>query len=145
MTTPQHPPQPLYAWHFSTGTLRFQYENVPVEAGLTLKTDDYPVPEKYGFHASVSPLDALKYFAVRPNDRIVISRVRLSGACVVDETHLGRRLVAQCREHLWTADAEPALENYAVALAHRAVAWLSIEGVIMPVQISDAILARRCW
>jgi hypothetical protein len=132
---------PVYAWHFSTGTLRFQYADTPVEAGLILKTDEDPVPERSGFHASILPLDALRFFAVRPNDRIIISRVKLSGKMVQTEN----TLVAQQREHLWTADAEAALEDFAQSYVYQALDWLKAENVAIPDVITEAMQSRRRW
>jgi hypothetical protein len=104
----------VLAWHFSDGELRFDYAGVKVEAGLVLETQEKPVAEKKGFHASISPLDALSWYAVRPQDEFIISRVRLS-AEIVEKRH---RLIAQRREHLWVADAKAVLEEIVAMKRH---------------------------
>jgi hypothetical protein len=109
--------RPIYAWHFSNGYLRFDYEGQKIEAGLDLETDAQPVPEKKGFHACTNPIHALRWFAVRPSSQVIVSRVRLSGIVIEDNSKAailkGTQLVAQRRVHLWIADAVDTIKQLA--------------------------------
>src|SRR5690349_794002 len=98
----------ILAWHFSDGELRFDYAGTKVEAGLVLETAEMPIAEKQGFHASISPLDALNWYSVRLQTAFIISRVRLSGEILEERD----RLIAQRREHVWVADGRPVLREF---------------------------------
>jgi hypothetical protein len=105
----------ILAWHFSDGELRFDYAGMKVEAGLVLETEKKPIAEKNGFHASIRALDALSWYAVRPQTEFIISRVRVSGEMINGAPYKNgtERIVAQKREHLWVADAKAVLEEFA--------------------------------
>ncbi len=134
----------IYAWHFSTGELRFDYAGTKVKAGLILETDDNPIPDKVGFHASVKPLDALRFFAIRPNDRKMISRVKLRGQIVEDGvSQRGTRLTAQRREHLWVADAQDSLESFALSFLDLVFDWLKKDNILISDIIFEALNERK--
>jgi hypothetical protein len=99
----------ILAWHFSDGELRFDYAGTKVEAGLVLEKKELPLGEQNGFYASLEVLDALRWYAVRPQTEFILSRVRLSGEIIEEK----QRLIAQKQEHLWVADVKPVLEEFA--------------------------------
>jgi hypothetical protein len=136
----------ILAWHFSDGKLRFDYTGVKVEAGLVLETTEKPVIGRKGFHASIKAVDALNWFSISPSDEILVSRVRLSGDIVIDNSKsYGERLVAQKREHLWVADANDTIETYAM-MAYR---WILRKarnaGVPIDNQLETILSLRRQW
>jgi hypothetical protein len=96
------------AWHFSDGFLRFNNEVMKVSGVLSIETGGKPIANKNGFDASIRPLDALRWYTVRPQTAFIISRVRLSGEIVEEK----QRLIAQRREHVWVADARPLLRDF---------------------------------
>ena len=98
--------QGLLAWHFlpADGHLQFGARS-KVKVGQTLRRDPAKLSLcNYGLHASVRPLDALKY-APGP----VVCRVRLGGTIIEDDD----KCVASRRTVLWMADAERDLRLFA--------------------------------
>ena len=98
--------QGLLAWHFLPADGRLQFgARSKVKVGQTLRRDPAKLSLcNYGLHASVRPLDALKY-APGP----VVCRVRLGGTIIEDDD----KCVASRRTVLWMADAERDLRLFA--------------------------------
>jgi len=97
----------IEAWHFIPVDGRLQYgkRRTVVRVGQTLRRD----PEKlelckYGLHASIKPLDALRY-APGP----IVCRVQCSGKVIEDSD----KLVCSRRKTLWMYDATPVLRSFA--------------------------------
>ena len=96
----------ILAWHFLPKDGRLQFGRRPkVKVGQTLKRDPFKLCLcTYGLHASVRPLDALRY-APGP----VVCRVRLGGTIIEDSD----KCVASRRTVLWMADASRELRLFA--------------------------------
>ena len=97
----------MLAWHFLPSDGRLQYGDLRtlVKPGQTLRRD----PAKllmcnYGLHASVRPIDALRY-APGP----IVCRVRLGGTIIEGDD----KVVASRRTVLWMANAERELRLFA--------------------------------
>lgn len=120
----------VYAWHFSTGELSFDYEGISIVDKLLLKTQSRFIPDKSGFRARVNPLDALRFFAIRPNDNKFISRVKLS---------------VRRREHLWVADAQDTLEDFALSYIDLIFDWLKKDNIPVPDIIFEALNERKLY
>ena len=96
----------MLAWHFLSWDCRLRFSCwTKVRAGQTLRRDPAKLALcRYGLHASVEPLDALKY-APGP----VVCRVRLGGT-IIEDTN---KHVASRRTVLWMANAERDLRLFA--------------------------------
>ena len=96
----------LLAWHFLNEDERLGYgRRSKVHVDQTLRRDPAKLALcSYGLHASVRPIDALKY-APGP----VVCRVRLGGTIIED----GDKCVASRRTVLWMANAERELRLFA--------------------------------
>ena len=96
----------ILAWHFLPEDERLQFgRRTKVKVGQTLKRD----PSKlsmchYGLHASVRPLDAIRY---APGS--IVCRVQLGGTIIEDDD----KCVASRRTVLWMADASRELRLFA--------------------------------
>jgi hypothetical protein len=156
--------KPIYAWHFSTDELDFDMQGTKVEAGLTVSMDDNPIVRFKGFHACIRSLDALDYFAQRPNpdNLIIVSRVRLSGQTTNDASvkiieilseddlfefespHLfaPATIVAQKREHLWIADAKSTVEVFGVWCYKESLNILRDKNYVISSVFDEALIAR---
>ena len=103
-------------WHFLDKSKRLAYgDERLVVSGETLSVpEDKPlVLCKYGMHASLNPLDALK---LAPSFTI-ICRVELLGERIDGDN----KSVARSRRVLWMADASDTVKAFAFACADRAV------------------------
>ena len=96
----------MLAWHFLNEDERLGYgRRSKVHVDQTLRRDPAKLALcSYGLHASVRPIDALKY-APGP----VVCRVRLGGTIIED----GDKCVASRRTVLWMANAERELRLFA--------------------------------
>ena len=99
-------------WHFLREDRKLCYEDGrEVKVGETLSVLDDSKPLElceYGMHASLRPLDALKY---APGG--VCCRVILSGDVVTGND----KMVGKCRTVLWMVDAEKILQRWALDCA----------------------------
>lgn len=136
-------PELVYGWHFSNGTLNHQNQEIPVSAGLRLKVDGLPLTEHNGLSACTSAMDALQFFGVRPDDRLIVSRVRLEGSMIPGSR--GSTLMAEQREHLWCADAEAAIEALAMSYVTLALDWLRTHNVVIAEHIENMLIVRQKW
>ena len=95
----------MRAWHFVGEGRRLGYgDGTTVAPGYTYTWDGPLVLCRTGLHASVRPLDALKY-APGP----IVCRVECGGAVVDGDD----KIVCSSREVLWMADAAPVLRHFA--------------------------------
>jgi len=96
----------VLAWHFLQSDERLRFgRRSKVYVGQTMRRDPEELELcKYGLHASVRPIDALKY-APGP----VVCRVRLGGT-IIEDTN---KCVASRRTVLWMANAERELRLFA--------------------------------
>lgn len=134
--------KPIYAWHFSDGFLRYDMSDVEVKAGLVLETDAEPEVEKQGFHACCGAHDALFNLTSKPIDNLIVSRVKLSGK-IVRKDYGYEVIAAQKREHLWIADANKIVEEFALQYIEEALRQLEKANVIIGDTLYWAIENRR--
>lgn len=113
--------QPIYAWHFSDGYLRFEYKDTKVEAGLILETNVPVDIGKAGFHACVGAYDALFNYSARPSEIIIVSRVRLAGKMITANSYGYEVISAQKRQHLWAVVANSPLERFGLWYLEEAI------------------------
>ena len=123
----------MKAWHFLREDRRLGYgDRRIVEAGETLTVDCRPVLCRAGLHASVSPLDALRY-APGP----VVCRVQLGGTIVRGDD----KVAATERTVLWMYDSSPVLRHFARACALDVIhMWDAPEVVIQYLRTGDESL-----
>jgi hypothetical protein len=134
--------KPIYAWHFSDGYLRFDMRSVEVAAGLVLEADGEPIVAKKGFHACRGAHDALFNLSSNPPKTLIISRVKLSGKMVTAD--LGYEVIAaQRREHLWVADADKAVEEFALSYIEQVLRLFERAKVVFGDTLDWAIKNRR--
>ena len=95
----------ILAWHFTDGMkLR---DGRPLVVGETLKHDGPLVPCESGLHASIRPIDALRY---APGS--TISRVECGGE-TIEHGNPVDKFVCRERRVIWTADADTTLRAFA--------------------------------
>ena len=126
----------MEAWHFlrPDGWLNYP-PHMKVEVGQTLTVDQEPILCERGLHASVRPIDALKY---APG--AIVCRVRLGGTIVTGDD----KVAATERMVLWMAEADRVLVGWAawcaagalIGAATGAAAWAA-----MNVELKRRLLA----
>ena len=102
----------ILAWYFLPDDRKLRYAPyTPVEPGQVLRVEG-PLVElcRRGLHASIRPLDALRY---APGS--IVCRVEMGG----DILHGDDKLYASERKTLWVADATNALHEFACLCAER--------------------------
>jgi len=126
------------AWWFepSDGVLGYGDGRRP-EAGATHTVDVAPVLCEAGLHASIRPLDALKY-AQSAN----VWRVELGGRVVRGDD----KAAATKRRYLWRIDATEVLRAFARAEALRVVRlWSAPDVVVQYLKTGDESLRDAAW
>ena len=115
------------AWHFVGDTLR---DGRPVpKDGEWLEHVGKLVMCETGLHASMNPLDALRY-----SPSTTLCRVRLGGKIIEDTD----KVVAHRRRIVWRIDAEPVLRAFARGCALQAVPlWNAPDVVIRYLRTGD--------
>ena len=110
---------PIRCWHFACDDRKLHQAReshgriVEVVPGLTLGEPRHLImPRECGLHASIRPLDALGYAYGS-----YVSRVELRGR-IIDG---GDKLCASWRRHLWCADADAVLREFARWCALRVI------------------------
>ena len=94
----------MKAWHFLRNDGKLRDGTTPPKIGKTLVYDGPIKMCTSGLHASVTPLDALKY---APGN--IICRVKLGGVIIKSDD----KLVASERTILWQYNAESVLRHFA--------------------------------
>ena len=101
----------IQAWHFiHNRTLRFTHndkENVRIRKGQTLHVEPPLEMCSHGLHASINPLDALRYY--NNGDPITVCRVELWGTMIKGDD----KICAEFRKVLWHADCTNTLHLFA--------------------------------
>ena len=126
-------------WHLSGGTLGFKHgrrNHVKIETGATFRVRGDLKMCRFGLHASQKPLDALNY--AKGN---IASRVRLFGKRIDQDD----KSCATHRTHLWVADAEKTLFEFACWCAETALRRCQEKGINTDERSWAAIRARRLW
>ena len=123
---------PTLAWHWAKNSLRTQHSDEPIVVGETLEASGPLELCKNGMHASICPLDALKY---APGS--MLCRVRLDGEIIKGED----KLCARKRTVLWIADAEKMLHEFAFLCAERALD----KAMVKDERSWNAIKVKRLW
>lgn len=117
-------PEKTLAWHFLRADKRLGYgDGRKVRKGGVYSAEGPLELCKNGMHASVNPLDALRY---APG--AIICRVEMRGEIV----HGDDKLCARERKVLWMADATRTLHEFAIWCAERA---------LKRAKVAD----ERCW
>ena len=125
--------KPTEAWHFVREDRRLGYGDGNIVAPGYVYEVSGPVELcRWGLHASVKPLDALK-FAPGP----IVCRVELSGQIKTAED----KAVATRREVLWMSDATNTLHEFACQVAEQALRDASVDDACC----WAAIDAKRKW
>ncbi len=140
---------PIYAWHFSDGTLKYDDEEVEVRSGLKLEKFTDKLTHINSFHGCTNPFDALRSFSTYSPKRLVVSRVKLEGK-IVNTYPFGigsqtQMLLAQKRTHLWVADAIETLEDFTIGNVEDLIHALSEEGIKTHPVIFNTLNTRRKW
>lgn len=106
-----HHVSPILAWHFLQEDQKLRYPPyTQVEPGQTLTVEPPLRMCSKGLHASIRPLDALRY-APGP----IVCRVELSGQVLHDDD----KLCAESRTVLWMADATRTLTDFSCDCVER--------------------------
>jgi hypothetical protein len=138
MTTPTVDLTTL-GWHFAPLDGKLHYSSrLVIKPGKTFRLPKRARLElcATGFHASVLPLDALRY-----GKGPLVSRVLLSGT-IIDG---GDKHVARERTHLWIADATTTLHEFSVFAAELALDRREAKGHKIDPRSRAAIEAKRAW
>ena len=105
---------PIVAWHFIRNDFKLRYgDDRTVRRGEVLCVTGEPKMCNNGMHGSLRALDALRY---APGT--IVCRTVHSGLLIFG----GDKLVSQCREVVWMADATEAIVVFAKWCAARAAA-----------------------
>src|SRR5512140_3765532 len=129
--------QGILAWHFLPADGRTANgENKLVVAGQTLRVKAPVELCSHGYHASVNPLDALRY---APGT--MIQRCILWG----DVEHGDDKLVASNRTCLWVVDAHKTLVEFACWCAEQAFDEVRKLGIEPDQRSIQAINVARLW
>lgn len=133
----------VLAWHFLNTDRRTGFgENILVRKGQTLKLDAAPMGGigigRYGYHASVEPMDALAYMRGTTIERVELGGEIIDGYSVMCATE---------RTCLGIADAEDALFNFAawcieqkgVTVDYWFIATKELNGVLMEYPTNDLV------
>jgi len=125
------------AWHFlrRDRCMRFT-PYTPIQAGKSYRAKGRLVPCENGLHASILPLDALRY---APGD--IVCRVRLEGKCLVERD----KCCARKRTVFWLADAAPVLHEFACLVTQQALDRASAAGQPPDPRSVAALAAKRAW
>ena len=127
----------ILAWHFLPDDRKLQYAPyTPVEPGQVLRVEGPLELCRRGLHASIRPLDALRY---APGS--IVCRVEMGG----DILHGDDKLCASERKTLWVADATNALHEFACLCAERELLRRRRAGREPDKRCWAAIEAKRAW
>jgi hypothetical protein len=100
------------AWHFVQNDRTLRYSGEKIRKGGVYRAEGPLELCHNGMHASVNPLDALRY---APGS--IICRVEMRGEIIKGDD----KLVARERKILWWADADRTLHEFAIWCAERAL------------------------
>jgi len=127
----------MKAWHFLRNDGKLRDGSQPPKVGETLIYDGKLEMCKSGLHASIKPLDALRY---APGD--IICRVNLGGVIIkADDKLLGSE-----RTILWQYNAEPVLRHFARQCALDVIhLWQAPDVVIQYLKTGDESLRVAAW
>ena len=124
---------PVYAWHFLPEDRCLLYgDNRLIIPGKRLSVRGEIVLCSHGLHASICPLDALRY---APS--AMVQRVKMHGTII----HGDDKLVASSRTCMWIADATMILHEFACRCAEDA---LALSPNPDPRSV-NAIAVKRAW
>ena len=127
----------ILAWHFLPDDRKLRYAPyTPVEPGQVLRVEGPLELCRRGLHASIRPLDALRY---APGS--IVCRVEMGG----DILHGDDKLCASERKTLWVADATNALHKFACLCAERELLRQRRAGHEPDKRCWAAIEAKRAW
>jgi hypothetical protein len=127
----------ILAWHFLPDDRKLRYAPyTPVEPGQVLRVEGPLELCRRGLHASIRPLDALRY---APGS--IVCRVEMGG----DILHGDDKLCASERKTLWVADATNALHEFACLCAERELLRRRRAGREPDKRSWAAIEAKRAW
>ena len=127
----------ILAWHFLPDNRKLQYAPyTPVEPGQVLRVEGPLELCRRGLHASIRPLDALRY---APGS--IVCRVEMGGGIL----HGDDKLCASERKTLWVADATNALHKFACLCAERELLRQRRAGREPDKRCWAAIEAKRAW
>ena len=136
---------PIRGWHFACNDRKLYQAReshdriIEVVPGLTLGEPRRRIePCWHGLHASVHPLDALGY--ARGS---YVSRVELRGLII---PHNNDKLCASWRRHLWCADADAVLREFARWCALQVIhLWDCPDVVRRYLETGDESLRDAAW
>ncbi len=127
----------IRAWHFSGGTLGYD-DGRKVEAGVTYSMLGSSISPELccrGMHASIRPIDAIKF-----RKGCIVSRVELWGGVQQG----GDKIVARHRKVLWCADATEVLRKFARMCALDVVhLWEAPDTVLKYLKTGDESLRAK--
>jgi len=127
----------ILAWYFLPDDRKLRYAPyTPVEPGQVLRVEGPLELCRRGLHASIRPLDALRY---APGS--IVCRVEMGG----DIIHGDDKLCASERKTLWVADATRTLHEFACWCAERALLRERDAGREPDPRSWDAVEAKRAW
>ena len=127
----------ILAWYFLPDDRKLRYAPyTPVEPGQVLRVEGPLELCRRGLHASIRPLDALRY---APGS--IVCRVEMGG----DILHGDDKLCASERKTLWVADATNALHEFACLCAERELLRRRRAGREPDKRCWAAIEAKRAW
>ena len=127
----------ILAWYFLKEDRKLRYAPyTPVEPGQVLRVEGPLELCRRGLHASIRPLDALRY---APGS--IVCRVEMGG----DIIHGDDKLCASERKTLWVADATRTLHEFACWCAERALLRERDAGREPDPRSWDAVEAKRAW
>lgn len=127
----------ILAWHFLPDDRKLRYAPyTPVEPGQVLRVEGPLELCRRGLHASIRPLDALRY---APGG--IVCRVEMGGGIL----HGDDKLCASERKTLWVADATNALHKFACLCAERELLRQRRAGHEPDKRCWAAIEAKRAW
>ena len=127
----------ILAWYFLKEDRKLRYAPyTPVEPGQVLRVEGPLELCRRGLHASIRPLDALRY---APGS--IVCRVEMGG----DIIHGDDKLCASERKTLWVADATNALHEFACLCAERELLRRRRAGREPDKRCWAAIEAKRAW
>ena len=129
--------EPVLAWHFLASDKKMAHrKQTVVKDGKTYRFQGQLALCKSGLHASILPLDAIKY---APG--CVVCRVAMSGDILYGDD----KLCATRRKVLWMADATHTLHSFACWCATQALERERSAGREPDQRLWAAIAAKEAW
>jgi len=131
----------MMGWHFSGTHLDFDLSHIKVKAGLVLRMGGPLSLCERRFHASAKPLDALQYAS-----GTIVSRVELFNHVVSEPLQVDTdKAVATGRAHIWVADAERTLHEFALWCANSALERERKAGLETDERSWQALEIKQLW